>query len=37
VEELLALSAQADQNELPEELDMAEGIAFRQYREEKWK
>jgi len=36
-EELLALSAQADQGALPEELDMAEEIAFRQCREEKWK
>jgi len=32
VEELLALSEQADQIELPEELDIAEEIAFRQYR-----
>ena len=32
VKELLALSEQADQSELPEELDIAEEIAFRQYR-----
>ena len=32
MEELLALSEQADQSELPEELDIAEEIAFRQYR-----
>ena len=32
VEELLALSEQADQIELPEELDIAEEITFRQYR-----
>ena len=32
VEELLALSEQADQSELPAELDIAEEIAFRQYR-----
>jgi len=32
VEELLALSEQADQSELPEELDIAEEIAFRQYQ-----
>jgi transposase len=32
VKELLVLSEQADQSELPEELDIAEEIAFRQYR-----
>jgi transposase len=32
VEELLALSEQADRRKLPEELDIAEEIAFRQYR-----
>ena len=32
VEELLALSKRADQSELPEEMDIAEEIAFRQYR-----
>ena len=32
VEELLALSEQADESELPEELDIAEEIALRQYR-----
>ena len=32
VKELLALSEQADQSELPEELDITEEIAFRQYR-----
>jgi transposase len=32
VEELLALSEQADQSELPEALDVAEEISFRQYR-----
>jgi transposase len=32
VKELLALSEQADQSELPEELNITEEIAFRQYR-----
>ena len=32
VKELLTLSEQADQSELPEELDIAEEIALRQYR-----
>jgi len=32
VEELLTLSKRADQSELPEEMDIAEEIAFRQYR-----
>ncbi len=32
VEELLALSKRADQSELPEEMDIAEEIALRQYR-----
>lgn len=32
VKELLVLSEQADQSELPEELDIAEEIGFRQYR-----
>jgi len=32
VEELLALSEQADESELPEEMDIAEEIALRQYR-----
>jgi len=32
VKELLALSEQADESELPEELDITEEIAFRQYR-----